>query len=56
MRRLPCGINTAWPVALSSTFWLTWARIGPGRSELMPLMRTAGTMLPAITVKAEAGG
>ena len=37
LRRLPCGIRTDLPVALSRTFWLTCARIGPGRSELMPL-------------------
>ena len=56
MRRLPCGMRTDLPVALSRTFWLTCARIGPGRSELMPLIRTAGRMLPAITVYGEAAG
>ena len=38
------------PVALSNTFWLIWARIGPGRSESMPLIKTAGITLPATTV------
>src|SRR5713226_3685689 len=56
MRRLPCGIRTDLPVALSRTFWLTCARIGPRRSELIPLIRTAGTTLPAITVYGDGAG
>src|SRR6266849_5982326 len=56
MRRLPCGINSVLPVALSNTLWLTCARIGPGRSELIPLTNTAGITLPAITVNGDAGG
>ena len=31
MRRLPCGMRTDLPVALSRTFWLTCARIGSGQ-------------------------
>ena len=56
MRRLPCGISNRCPVAESKTFWLTWARIGPGRSESIPLTNTAGITLPAITMYGEAGG
>src|SRR5260370_21150009 len=43
------------PPALSNTLPLTSARIGPGRSELMPLTITAGIMLPVITVYGDAG-
>jgi len=44
------------PIALSNTFWRTLARIGPGKSELMPLINTAENTLPAITAYREAGG
>ncbi len=56
MSRLPCGMSRLLPLRLSNTFSLTWARIGPGRSELMPLTSTAGITLPAITMNGEAGG
>ena len=56
MRRLPWGMRTYLPLALSNTFWLTCATIGPGRSELIPLTKTAAMTLPAITAYGEAGG
>ena len=46
IRRLPCGTSTYLPLALSSTFWLTCARIGPGKSELIPLPSREGQHAP----------
>src|ERR1700674_5907937 len=56
MSLLPCGISRLLPLALSKTFSLTWARIGPGISESMPLTSTAGITLPATTVDGDACG
>ena len=50
-----CEIRRYLSVALSNTFWLTWARIGPGKSQLMPLINTAGITFPAITAYSEVG-
>jgi len=38
-------------VAVSKTFWLTWAIIEPGRSELMPVIMTPGMTVPVLTSK-----
>src|ERR1700730_399312 len=53
---VPCGNRTQRPVAVSKTFSRTCARIGPGRSELMPLISTAGITLPAVIKKGDSAG
>ncbi len=54
--RAPCGIRTVRPVALSRTFSVSCATSIPGRSELSPVIRLAGMILPAVSVQGDAAG
>jgi len=53
---VPCGNSKTFGLNVSNTFWRTCATIEPGKSLLMPVIITAGMMLPAaISWRAAAG-
>jgi len=45
----PWGIRRCSPVAVSNTFSLTWALIGPGSSEFISVMSTEGINVPVFS-------